>query len=87
MTYPNIEELWARLALERKFNLIRKLHRAEKGEPGYGTVAITREGFSEDNTTHNMVLAFLKKNNIHIINPGLEEACLELALRGDNGES
>jgi len=76
------EELWVRLALERKFDLIHKLHRAERGEGGFGTIVVTREGFSEDDTTHNMVLRFLNKKGINIFNPGFEEACLERALRG-----
>jgi len=78
----DIGELWSRLALEGKFTLINNLRRAELHEPGYCSIAVTKEGFSEDDETHNMVLRFLKKNNINILNPALEEARAALALRG-----
>lgn len=73
--------LWIRLIIEGNFDLIKKLHRVELQEPGYGTIVVTKEGFSEDDRTHNMVLRFLEKNNINIVNPGLERARLKYFLR------
>ena len=78
----NFTELWIRLISEGKFDLIKKLHRAEKQEPGFGTIVITKEGFSESDTTHNLVLLFLQENNIHYINPGLEKTKIERFIKG-----
>lgn len=77
----DISELWSRLALEGNFKLLDKLQRAERHEPGYGTIIVSREGFSEDDSTHNMVLGFLRQNDTHIFNPGLEAERIRLALQ------
>jgi len=73
-------DLWIRLVLEKRFDLIKKLHRVELKEPGYGTIVVTKEGFSDNDQTHNMVLKFLNKNKVNIMNPGLEEARLKYLL-------
>ena len=73
-------DLWIHLVLEKRFDLIKKLHRVELKEPGYGTIVVTKEGFSDNDRTHNMVLKFLNKNKVNIMNPGLEEACLKYLL-------
>ena len=77
----DVNELWSRLALEGNCELIKKLQRAERREPGYSTIVVKREGFSEDDETHNMVLRFLRQIGVEIFNPGIEIARLERALR------
>ncbi len=79
-----VSELWSRLVLEGNFTLINNLRRAERREPGYCTMAVSKDGFSKDDKTHNLVLWFLKKHRIRVLNPGLEAARATLALRGHN---
>lgn len=74
--------LWERLAEEGNFELIEKLRRVEKREPGYGTIVVPYEGFSEDDETHNLVLDWLEEHRVNILNIGLERARLEQALYG-----
>ena len=74
----NTEKLWTRLASEGNFDLINKLHRAEQHEPGFETIVVKKEGFSDNDTTHNMVLQFLRERKINIVNPILEKARLRL---------
>jgi hypothetical protein len=76
----DINELWSRLALEGRHHLMDKLRRAERHEPGFGTIVVKKEGFSEDDETHNLVLKFLRQNGICVFNPGLEVTRLERAL-------
>lgn len=76
----DVAELWTRLALEGRFDLMNILRRAEQHEPGFCTIVVKNEGFSDDDETHNLVLRFLKENEISIFNPGLEATRLELAL-------
>ncbi len=76
-------ELWARLALEGKFGLIKTLQRAERHESGYTTLVVKDEGFSEDDETHNKVLSFLQGIGVEVFNPNLEAARLTLALRNN----
>lgn len=80
------EILWGRLVMEEKHDLIEKLSKAERREPGYGTIVVTKQGFSEDDTTHNMVIEFLEANGINTFNPGLLEARMERALHPVNEE-
>jgi hypothetical protein len=79
-------DLWLQLTTEGKFDLIRKLGRVENREPGYGTIIVPSEGFSDRDETHNMVLDWLKAHNINILNVGLEKRCLELALNPVNSD-
>ena len=66
--------LWIRLISEKNFKLIKKLYRAEKHEPGFCSIVVSKDGFSESDTTHNLVLKFLRYNKINIVNPNLEDA-------------
>jgi len=75
-------DIWAVLALEGNFNLINKLHRVERKEGGFGTIAVPREGFSQNDQTHNMVMKWLREHGVNILNPVHEIANLEYALRG-----
>jgi len=77
----SISELWSRLALEGNHILISTLRRAERHEPGYGTIIVKREGFSPDDDTHNMVLDFLRQHGVNILNPGVEIAKIRSALQ------
>jgi hypothetical protein len=79
-------ELWARLTLEGNFELIDKLSRVEKGDVGFSTVIVPKEGFSADDLTHNMVLDWLQIHGANILNVGLEITRLETALRGYQGD-
>ena len=74
--------LWERLTQEGKFELIELLRHVEQGEDGFGTVVVHKEGFSENDETHNMVLDWLEERKINILNPGLEKTRLEGALYG-----
>jgi hypothetical protein len=69
-------DLWAALAAEGNHILMEHLHKAEKGEPGYGTIVVTKAGFSEDDEVHNAVLDWLQEHKINICNPGNDIANL-----------
>ena len=79
------DELWITLALEGKHALIEKLQRAFNGVPGYGTIVVMKEGFSENDRTHNMVLRSLREHGVNILDVMFEVGNLEHALYG-NGE-
>lgn len=72
--------LWDRLIDEGRHDLISKLHEVELGTKGFGTIVVTQEGFSDDDTTHNMVLEYLEQHGTNILNPGLLIARMERAL-------
>ena len=73
---------WELLAAEGNHDLIARLRRAELGEEGFGSIAVTKDGFSENDETHNAVMEWLKSKGINIINPSREIAELEKALHG-----
>ena len=75
-------DIWTTLALEGNFDLINKLHRVERKEEGFMSVAVPREGFSQNDQTHNMVMKWLRGRGVNILNPIHEIANLEYALRG-----
>jgi hypothetical protein len=52
-------DLWTRLTLENNHALINQLSRVERHEPGFSTIVIPKNGFSPDDTTHNMVIDFI----------------------------
>lgn len=76
------EAIWTALALEGNNELLRKLHRIENKEPGFGTVIVPRYGFSQNDETHNMILRWLKGKGVNVWSPLNEIANLEYALRG-----
>jgi len=71
---------WTDLASEGRFDLIERLRRAEVRESGYGTIIVTKEGFSPNDATHNKVLAWLRYKDIRYINPINEIANLRESL-------
>jgi hypothetical protein len=71
--------LWLTLASEGRFELTEKLQRAFNGVPGFGTVVVPLEGFSEVDRTHNMVLRSLKWHGVHIFDVAFEVGNLEVA--------
>ena len=77
----DINDLWSRLTGEGRFELIKRLRRAEDREPGFTTVVVRAEGFSDDDVTHNLVLKYLRQLGVNIFNPGLLTARLKRALR------
>lgn len=80
------DELWIALALEGKHTLIEKLNRAFNGFPGYGTIVVPREGFSENDRTHNMVIRSLRAHEVNICDIIFEVGNLEHALYGSKEE-
>jgi hypothetical protein len=76
-----MKEIQAFLIQEGNFPLIDKLHRAECREPGYGTIAVPKQGFSENDYIHNSVLEWLKERPyIHVFNPTVLIGRMEHAL-------
>lgn len=73
------EALWAALASEGRFELIERLRKALLRMPGYGTIVVTREGFSESDRTHNLVIRWLKAHRIHTMNVIYEVEHLKMA--------
>jgi len=71
---------WTDLVSEGNFELINKLQRVENKEPGYGTIVVTKEGFSSNDRTHNKVLKWLQEKNVNILNPENEIANLKFSL-------
>jgi hypothetical protein len=80
------DALWLRLASEGKFDLIEKLQKAFNRVSGFETIVVTREGFSENDRTHNMVLRSLREHGVNICDVMYEIGNLELALHGRMGE-
>jgi len=78
--------LWVRLTVEGQFDLIRKLARVEKKEDGFMTIVVPPGGFSEDDTTHNMVLDWLEERHVNVLNVGLEVSRCRVALYGSSKE-
>ena len=74
------DALWLTLASEGKFDLIEKLHKAFNGVPGFGTIVVTKEGFSVNDQTHNMVLRSLKEHGVNVFDVMSEIGNLERAL-------
>jgi hypothetical protein len=72
--------LWELLALEGRHDLLTTLHHVELKTPGYGTVIVPEEGFSENTDTHNMVLNYLKIQGVMTLNVGITIARLQSAL-------
>lgn len=72
--------LWDALVLNGKFSLLQKLHNAEINFAGYATMVVPPEGFSENDTIHNMVLDWCQDHKITVLNPGLEIERLERTL-------
>ncbi len=84
MTEVDVNDLWSRLALEGKSALIKRIRRAENREPGFTTLVVRKEGFSDDDETHNLVLKYLRRIGAFVFNPGMETARLKQALRDSN---
>jgi hypothetical protein len=72
--------VWELLAAEGNFELIGTLRHVEQGTQGFGTIAVPREGFSENDITHNAVLDWLRLRGVQTVNPSLEETRMERAL-------
>jgi hypothetical protein len=74
--------LWLTLASEGRFELIERLQKALNGVPGFGTIVVPLEGFSDIDKTHNMVLRCLRWHGVHLFDVAFEVGNLELALHG-----
>ena len=75
-------DLWEKLTLEGRFNLIERLNRIETGVVGFNTIVVPPEGFSNDDRTHNLVLDWLVEHGANVLNVGLEISRMESALHG-----
>jgi hypothetical protein len=60
--------LWEVLIEQGEFDLINKLRRIEMREPGFDVIVIPKEGFSQNDFVHNLVIDWLKEQNILLIN-------------------
>jgi len=81
LLYDNlVETLWNRLFAEGKIELTNKLRKVELQEPGYGTIVMPDEGFSESDATHNLVVDFLDAHNVNIVNVRLITAYIRDAI-------
>jgi len=77
------EELWVTLAADGRYDLIEKLQKALNEAPGYGTLVVNKEGFSDNDRIHNMVLGWLKGHpEINVLDIVHEIGNLEEALKG-----
>lgn len=74
--------LWNRISGEGNFELLTLLHKVEKREAGYGTVVVPKEGFSDSDDTHNMVLEWLEEHRINVLNVRVCVARMKHALHG-----
>jgi hypothetical protein len=73
--------VWDMLAADGKYDLIRRLQRVERGEPGYGTMIIPEGGWSRDPGTNDRVLCWLKDRHVNVWSPTQEIAELEQSLQ------
>ena len=87
MDQVDVNDLWSRLTIEGRFELIKRLRRAEGHEPGFTTLVVRKEGFSNVDETHNLVLRYLRQIGANVFNPGMEIARLRMALRHEDYES
>jgi hypothetical protein len=73
--------VWDMLAADGKYDLIRRLQRVERGEPGYGTMIVPEGGWSRDPGTNDRVLCWLKDHRVNVWSPAQEIAELEQSLQ------
>ena len=78
--WPSNPTLWERLVSEGRFDLIERLQYVERREPGFSTVVVPAQGFSDVYETHNEVLRWLKAHRINVCDPRLLIARMERAL-------
>jgi hypothetical protein len=69
--------LWEALVLDGNFSLVQKLHSAEINFPGYSTIVVPINGFSDNDRIHNMVLDWCKERHIRMFNVNHQIALLE----------
>lgn len=74
-------DLWERLLMEDRHDLIKKLQRVERREGGFSTIVVPENGFSKDTETHDMVLTFLKKNKVNVLDVNQEISDLKDTLQ------
>jgi hypothetical protein len=75
------QDPWLNLISHGSHKTISLLQKVEQNYPGYSTVIIPNEGFSDDDTTHNMVIDWLKQHDINVYSPSNEIHHLTKALR------
>lgn len=80
------QTLWNRIVGEGNLELLSRLNRVEKREAGYATIVVPKEGFSDNDDTHNMVLDWLEARGVNVLNIGLSITRMKYALREENLE-
>ena len=84
MNYPDAQyqpkDLWDHLTADGKLDLVSRLQRIQNHEDCFEWLVVPKEGFSEDDTTHNAVIDWAHLNNIRLINMTKEITELELSL-------
>jgi len=80
ITHKKEATVWDMLAAEGQYDLISKLHKTERGEPGYRTVIIPKGGWSESAETNDAILQWLKKLKVNVWSPTQEAVELKRAL-------
>lgn len=74
------DDVWGVLLAEGNHDLIRTLRRVEKKEGGYGTIVTPEEGFSKKSHTNELVLDWLKKQKVNVLDLQKEKEELRSAL-------
>jgi len=72
--------LWQTLIEDGRNELVTLLQHVENREPGYGSIIVPNNGFSDSDTIHNMVLDWLHERDINVVNVAHEITCLERSL-------
>jgi len=75
------QTVWDMLAAEGNLSLIERLKMVEQRYPGYGTMVVPEEGYSDDDDTHNAVIDWLRAHDVNVLNTRttiarLEKACI-----------
>lgn len=68
-TLTTDQDPWILLAAEGNDKTLRLLQKVEQKQPGYSTIIIGPNGFSENDDTHNAVLNWLRDRNVMVYSP------------------
>jgi len=79
-----VKNIWRTLASESKFDIIEKLKRIERNESGYSTIIVPKNGFSENEETHELILEWLEEKHVNVVSVEKEIRDLNDALNCKN---
>jgi hypothetical protein len=71
ITY-RVQTVWDILAAENNHDLINKLRRCERREPGYETILIPDDGWSKNDDTNDAIMTWLRLHDIHVYSASQE---------------